>query len=247
MTYNFHWDAVLRNQDDQSDSIIDRIERATMIEPTVTLAPAGSDGAKGTEVTAYVFPNSSPVQWLYLVTGRGDLRKIEHSYPFCRSGISVDITVTAIIPLDDRAMVGRIEGYSDGSSLSFFDPYFYADREKLVVDQQYTFTLAALAFEYAKSTGWDYDPKRGGYDSSGMTLLWPVSDDDEYQFRTQIWEVERFTIDGQEFYGIRGEFARGHEDLQWWTYSFNHVMNGYVPKLGEYIDGCLWLQGHISR
>jgi hypothetical protein len=63
--------------------------------------------------------------------------------------------------LDDCATVGRIKGYSDGSSLSFFDPYFYADREKLVVDQQYSFTLAALAFEYAKSTGWDYDPKRG--------------------------------------------------------------------------------------
>jgi hypothetical protein len=76
-----------------------------------------------------------------------------------------------------------------------------------------------------------------------MTMLWPVSDDDEYQFRTQVWEVEEFTIDGQEFSGVRGEFAREHEDLQWWTYSFNHVMKGYVPKLGEYIDGCLWLQG----
>jgi hypothetical protein len=220
VTYNFHWGAALPNHEKTPDSIVELIEKATMIEPTVTLAPQGSCGARGTEVTAYVFPNSSPVQCLYLVSDRRDLRKIEHSYPFCRSGIPVDITVTAIIPLDDRSMVGRIEGYSDGSSLSFFDPYFYADREKLVVDQQYSFTLAALAFEYAKSTDWDYDPKRGGYDCSGMTMLWPVSDDDEYQFRTQVWEVERFTIDGQEFYGVRGEFARGHEDLQWWTYSF---------------------------
>jgi len=246
MTYNFHWAAVLPNQEDRLDPIVKYFEKATKIEPIVTLAAAEA-GDAATEVAAYVFPSSSPVQWLYLASGRGDHREVKHAYPFCRSGISVDVTVTAVLPLDDHGMVGRIEGYSDGSSLSFFDPYFYADRENLVEDQQYSFTLAALAFEYSKSVGWDYDPKRGGYDCSGMTLLWPVSDDDEYQFRTQVWQVERFTIEGQEFYGFRGEFARGHEDLQWWTYSFVHVMNGYVPKLGEYIDGYLWLQGHLSR
>jgi hypothetical protein len=218
-----------------------------MIEPRVTLASAPSAGEKRTELAAYVFPNTSPVQWLYLVSGLGDLRKIEHVYPFCRTGISVEITVTAIIPLDERAMVGRIEGYSDGSSLAFFDPYFYVDREKLVLDQQYSFTLAALALEYSKSEGWDYDSKRVGYDCSGVTILWPISDGDEYQFRTQVWETKRFHVDGKECYGVRGEFARGHEDLQWWTYSFSHVMKGYVPQLGEYIDGCLWLQGYVSR
>jgi hypothetical protein len=112
----------------------------------------------------------------------------------------------------------------------FFDPYFYADREKLLVDQQYSFNLAGLAFEYSKSAGWDYDPNRGGYDCSEMTMLWPISEADEYQFRTQVWEVDRFTIDGQDFCGVRGEFARGHEDLQWWTYSFRHVMKGLCAK-----------------
>lgn len=245
MTYNVHWEALLPDHDGNGDRILDHLPNATVAVPKVTFPP--SAGGELKEQTAYVFPADSPVQWLYLMSGHGDLRRLRHAYPACQLGISVRITVEAIVPLDDRGTVGQIRGSSESTALSFFDPFFYADREMLAVDQQYTFSLAALALACSVSTGWDYDPEKGGYDYSGMTLLFPVSDADEYQFRTQVWETRRFsTAAGHEIYGIRGEFAKGHEDLQWWTYSLPHVMMGPEPQVGQYVEGCLWLQGHLS-
>lgn len=84
---------------------------------------------------------------------------------------------------------------------------------------------------------------------TGASIFLPRGGDenpDDAQFQGVIDALDSFEHDGQRVYRMEMVVMRpDDEEFRIAVFASEHVLDGYVPRLGEDVEGILWLQGRI--
>jgi hypothetical protein len=191
------------------------------------------------------------------------------AYPFCFDGCPNQIEIELIEP---ESIEGIIHGsYDGGGSVAFFDPLFFLNRDRYSAGQTYTFSMAGLAYVIRKTTDEFIDVAEGplielekqrlldedpNADTSyvksvrvsleGACWLFPTKIADDAEFRGIAGEVGYFEVEGIGFYRIKMTLMRADEKpFDAIVYASEPVLKGYTPKIGDSIEGFLWMQGRL--
>lgn len=71
---------------------------------------------------------------------------------------------------------------------------------------------------------------------------------DDAQFQGVIDALDSFEHDGQRIYRMEMVVMRpDDEEFRIAVFASEYVLDGYVPRLGEDVEGILWLQGRVIR
>jgi hypothetical protein len=75
------------------------------------------------------------------------------------------------------------------------------------------------------------------------------SDDDDYSFRAPVVEVEEMEFLNEPLWRVRATVLRvDDQEFDMNIYVTKKVMgDGRTPKMGDDIEGALWLQGYLLR
>jgi hypothetical protein len=84
---------------------------------------------------------------------------------------------------------------------------------------------------------------------TGASIFLPRGGDenpDDAQFQGVIDALDSFEHDGQRIYRMEMVLMRPDDDeFRIAVFASEHVLDGYVPRLGEDVEGILWLQGRV--
>jgi len=141
--------------------------------------------------------------------------------------------------------------------MSFFDAFYFLNRDKYKIGNTYPFNLAALAHSFMKRTDSleikpDKGPMKGKTIHSGrMTAYFPSNDyGGEFSFTHPFTsfdgEVQAF---GQKLYRYQFYTLAGMDDqapLSFPLFVSEKVLKGYKPELNDPITGTGWLQGYLA-
>lgn len=157
--------------------------------------------------------------------------------------------------------------------LCFFDTHYYAGSTVYQPGQKLDVSLAALAysmqpiqlrkFEIKEGPFWEMERQQRlengeseveasrpvSIHMTGAAIFLPRFDDvapDEAEYQGVIDAVEAIEHDGQLVYRVEIDVMRPEgETFHLPVYVSERVLDGYVPQLGEDVQGTLWLQGRI--
>jgi hypothetical protein len=84
---------------------------------------------------------------------------------------------------------------------------------------------------------------------TGASIFLPKGGDenpDDAQFQGVIDALDSFEHDGQRIYRMEMVVMRpDDEEFRIAVFASEYVLDGYVPRLGEDVEGILWLQGRV--
>lgn len=159
---------------------------------------------------------------------------------------------------------------SEEIPLSFFDTMFFMDSALLRPGDFADYALAGLAywlrpihtrvFEICEGPLWELEKQRrlekGESPEQAQrpveihrdkaAILLPLEDGrcDDAQFQGVIEAVDVFEHDGQTVYRLDMVVLRASdEEFRLPVYAAKRVLGGYVPRLGDAVEGEMWLQG----
>lgn len=158
----------------------------------------------------------------------------------------------------------------EGIPLSFFDSMFFMGSDALRPGAEADYLLAGLAywlrpirmrkFEISEGPLWAMERQRrlregepaeqagrpADIHMTGAAVFLPCEGEqcDEARFQGVIEAVEAFEHDGQAIYRMEIVVVRpGDEEFRLPVFASERVLDGYVPRLGEDVEGLMWLQG----
>ena len=193
------------------------------------------------------------------------------AYPVVLDGALTDVTVTKIEPWE-YGIEGWVEGSvtNAGASICFFDTMYFAGTDTVPEGAVVSYQLAGLAyslrpielrsFEISEGPLWEMEKQRRLDEGespeeasrpvelhmTGAAIFLPRSGDsrDEAEFQGVIDAIDTFEHDGQKVYRLEMELMRpGDEKFRVPVYASERVLDGYVPRLGDDLQGVMWLQG----
>jgi len=192
-------------------------------------------------------------------------------YPVILDGIKHQLTISKIEPWEYN-LEGWIHATVFGDSLpfAFFDTMFWDGREKAQPGDVVEYSMAALAytlrpiqmrvFEVKTGPFWEMEKQRRLEEGepaeeaerpvevhlTGASMFLPRDGEmcDEAQFQGVIEAVEKFEHEGQSIYRLEIIVAKP-DDLEFRLpiYASEYVLDGYVPILGDDVEGLIWIQG----
>lgn len=194
-------------------------------------------------------------------------------YPVALDGVVQTVTINRVDPWE-YGIEGWIHvTVADTASVSFFDTMFFAGSDQLVPDQQVDVSFAGLAywlrpiqmrsFEIKEGPMWEMERERRIKEGeeekeasrpveihmTGASIFLPHGGDeipDDAQFQGVIDALDSFDHDGQRIYRMEMVVMRPEDkEFRIAVFASEHVLDGYVPQLGEDVEGILWLQGRI--
>jgi len=84
---------------------------------------------------------------------------------------------------------------------------------------------------------------------TGASIFLPRGGDenpDDAQFQGVIDALDSFEHDGQRIYRMEMVVMRPDDgEFRIALFASEHALDGYVPQLGEDVEGVLWLQGRV--
>lgn len=217
----------------------------------------------------------TPVNFLALIVGEieEDSNLLWSGYPVCAKGIECRLVIEEIKPWEN-GIEGVIEAYVPGGGLiSFFDPYFYLNRDSYIVGKEFAVRLGALAYTLNKADQLEIQITEGpmleihrqrlleddpNVDVSSITSV-PISMDgsaiyfprgdvgDDAEVRFKVIETGNFTCAERPFVSVSGAIMRPDSgDVNIHVYVSEQVLNGYVPQVGDNVEAVVWMQGFLS-
>jgi hypothetical protein len=216
---------------------------------------------------AYVATNSS---------GADGSHVFVTAFPVCWEGATHALIVDEVtVEEGDVEAVVTARWSADGGCVWFFDPHHFAMPERYVPGIRNEFVLAGLAyvltpasFETVEVTHGDLlarhrqqlvaeDPT---IDPETITSV-PISFKEasfmfprpnypeDAEFMTTIDRIDEFEFLGLRFLRIWAAFSRTEDGdpLRLPVYVSPHVLGDYRPKVGDRIEGVMWLQGRLAR
>ena len=192
-------------------------------------------------------------------------------YPVALAGIVHRVTIEQVVPWQ-YGIEGWIHVPVTAAMVpfNFFDTMFFMHGDRLQRGQQVDFSLAGLAYQlrpirvrsFKISDGpmWERErerrldegetPERAARPvelrMTGAAIFLPCEDEDcdEAQFQGVIEALDVFEHDGQKIYRMEIVVMRpGDDELKLPVFASEWVLEGYVPRLGEDVEGAMWLQG----
>lgn len=213
-------------------------------------------------------------QVLIVSDSSDDSRFLFSAYPVAFDGIVQTVTVDRVEPWD-YGIEGWIHANVTNAqvSMSFFDPMYFAGSDQLTPGQQVNVSIAGLAywlrpiqmrsFEIKEGPMWQMERDRrleaGETEAeasrpleihmTGASIFLPKGGEenpDDVQFQGVIDALDSFEHDGQQIYRMEMVVMRpDDEEFRIAVFASEYVLDGYVPRLGEDVEGILWLQGRI--
>lgn len=200
----------------------------------------------------------SPIRALALMRKDEESKKntIDSMFPFFQIGNPVDVKISEIKEWSTKGEA-VIEGSVSGISMSFFDAFYFLNKDKYKIGNTYPFNLAALAHSFMKRTD-DLEikpnegPMKGETINSGrMTAYFPSNDyGGEFSFAHPFTsfdgEVHAFDqkLHRYQFYVLAG--MDDQAPLSFPLFVSEKVLKGYKPELNDPITGTGWLQGYLA-
>lgn len=195
-------------------------------------------------------------------------------YPVVLDGAEFDVTVSDVEPWE-YGIEGWVQGQVTpaAASVTFFDSMYFIGTAELRPGDRVRYRLAGLAyslgplkrpsFQVATGPLWADERQRRLDEGAspeqasrpvevvmaGAAIFVPGQGDarDDAWFQGQIDALERFDHDGQAIYRLEMVLMRpGDEEFRLPVYASEYVLNGYVPRLGEDVEGELWVSGYRS-
>ena len=186
----------------------------------------------------------------------GGKNLLDSMYPLFQIGNPVDVKISEIKEWSTKGEA-VIEGSVSGISISFFDAFYFLNKDKYKIGNTYSFNLAALAHSFMKRTD-DLEikpnegPMKGETINSGrMTAYFPSNDyGGEFSFAHPFTsfdgEVRAF---GQKLYRYQFYVLAGMDDqapLSFPLFISEKALKDYKPQLNDPITGTGWLQGYLA-
>ena len=183
-------------------------------------------------------------------------KNLDSMFPFFQIGNPVDVKISEIKEWSTKGEA-VIEGSVSGISISFFDAFYFLNKDRYKIGNTYPFNLAALAHSFVKRTDDlkikpDKGPMKGETINSGrMTAYFPSSDyGGEFSFAHPFTsfdgEVQAF---GQKLHRYQFYVSAGIDDqapLSFPLFVSEKVLKEYKPELNDPITGSGWLQGYLA-
>ena len=192
-------------------------------------------------------------------------------YPVALDGADVDVTISRVEPWE-HGIEGWVHGSvtTEGASISFFDTMYFAGSAALQENDVARFRVVGLAywlrpiqlrsFEVKDGAMWEWEKQRrmeAGESPeeasrpvvmhmTGAAIFLPRTGDqcDEAQFQGVIETLDTFEHDGQRIYRMDMVLMRpGEDEFRMPVYASERALKGYVPQLGEDVEGVMWVQG----
>jgi len=211
---------------------------------------------------------------LVVSNAQSESREFFSAYPVALDGIRHTLELDHFAPwpygIEAWAYGNVTQG---GLPLCFFDTQYYAGSAACQPGQMLEVSLAAWAytlqpislrkFEIKEGPLWEMTRQRRLDDGesedeaaravdihmTGASIFLPRFGKvapDEAEYQGVISAVDTITHDGQLVYRLEMVVARPDDDaFKLAVYASEHVLDGYVPRLGEDVQGVLWLQGQI--
>ena len=172
-------------------------------------------------------------------------------------------------------VLARMAG-SATTPVSFFAPFYFRDFAQFEEDRRCTIFLAALALSISQAKqksviideGEFYEmelkqflAKNTGKTAAdfsgpeiileGARMLFPSDTASCQEFRVPVLEVRYCMFFDIDLFRIRTEFVLDHVDgndvaLQGYIYAPLHLLEGYMPQVGDDIEGFLWMTGYLG-
>lgn len=194
-------------------------------------------------------------------------------YPVALDGVVQTVTVDRLSPWE-YGIEGWVHAKAaDTASISFFDTMYFAGSNQLAAGQKIDVSFAGLAywlrpiqmrsFEVKEGPMWEMEKERRLKEGksekeacqpveihmTGASIFLPRGGDenpDDAQFQGVIDALDSFEHDGQKVYRMEMVVMRpDDEEFRIAVFASEHVLDGYVPQLGEDVEGILWLQGRV--
>lgn len=196
------------------------------------------------------------------------------AYPVVLDGIKTEVTISKVEPweygIEGWIRANLIKG---DVPVCFFDTMYFAGSATLQTGDVVEYLLAGLAYTLRPSekrifqidTGplWEMSRKERlengeppesanrpvEVSMEGAAIFLQRSDDarDEAEFQGTIEAIDIFEHDEQIIYRLDMVLMRPHdEEFRLPIYASERALKGYVPQIGDDVEGVLWLQGMRS-
>lgn len=194
-------------------------------------------------------------------------------YPIVLDGAPTVVTISKVEPWEygiEGWVHGSVT--SEGASICFFDSMYFAGTAGLKEGDVANYQLAGLAywlrpiqlrsFEVREGGMWEMEKQRRQeagesleeasrpveVHMTGAAIFLPRGSDgdarDDAQFQGVIEAIDTFEHDGQKVYRLEMVLMRPEdEEFRMPVYASERALDGYVPCLGEDVEGVMWVQG----
>lgn len=195
-----------------------------------------------------------------------DANRFASMFPYKWAGKTFDATIDQVY-VWDNGVEGQVEIDTHGFLLTFFDTHFISDKEFFVSAGKYGFSLLGIGYDigYPEKNELTVKMKKEVlqvmgeeveadtdkvFSLQGMKTFMNIGQDerDEYSFRGSILSVKNETMMGLSIYLITIDALRNIDDE---TFELPVIVShkawkeSEVPKVGDEIEGILWLQGRM--
>lgn len=197
-------------------------------------------------------------------------------YPVALDGAPSQVTISEVAPWE-YGIEGWIHGSvtSEEVPICFFDTMYFAGTAGLMEGDVVSYQLAGLAywlrpiqlrsFEISEGALWEIEKQRRldkgepleeasrpvEVHMTGSSLYLPHGTGDSRdnaQFQGVIEAIEMLEHDGQKVYRLEMVLMRpGDEEFRMPVYASERALEGYVPRLGEDVEGVMWVQGRRTE
>ena len=193
------------------------------------------------------------------------------SYPVILDGATTPLRIERLEPWE-WSIEGWVHAsvMNGEASICFFDTLFFADTASLQEGDAVQYELAGLAyllrplqqrvFEINAGPLWEMEQQRRLQEgespeyaarpvqvhTTGAAMLLPRDGDacDDAEFQGVVEAMEVFEHDGQQIYRMELVLMRSDDvEFRLPVYASERVLDGYVPRVGEDVQGVMWLQG----
>jgi hypothetical protein len=206
-------------------------------------------------------------------TSKGE-KHLFSGYPVLLDGIAHQITVERVDPWQHgiEAWV-HARATSEEVPIVFFDTMYFVDHGVLKPGAHVTVSLAALAyslepikmrsFEISHGPLWEIERDRRlaagaspgeaarpmTFRMEGAAIFIPRGGDDapdDAEFQGRIEALEVLEHDGRQVYRLAMVVMRpGDESFRLPVFASTRALRGYLPRVGDDVQGTLWLQGRV--
>jgi hypothetical protein len=268
-----HWSAVYA-EDTEIESVIRRDLVESKRIDFYPCADIVNGTERAEELTCLRWGEGPLVEDMLVVTDSvKQTRNFVSGFPVLTKGIVHSAVVERVEPWEG-GIEGwlHVNVTSEEVGLAVFDVRYYAGSASLVPGQQVNVCLAGLAYslrpmaqtsvEVGQGAFWEMEKQRRldegeseGEASkpvtimlAGMAVLIPRGGEqcDDAEFSGVIDAIETFTHAGITMYRLELVVLRAGDDaFKLPVFVSESVLDGYVPRLGEDVQGVMWIQGHI--
>lgn len=273
MGHGSHWEAVAGATENAIKEWIPIVvQKGSIVGESTFLFDDGENPSRDEKCFGIVYPDG-PMRFLALIStdslSEPKSNFLFSAFPFpyegCVNTIEINSSEDWCNPIE-----GIIEGStSGGASVCFFDPLYFLNKPRYESGSSLDFIITALAYrlrpceqqeiqidggpllEEERNRVLEKNPEADVSEIKSVSVsleeacwLMPTDVKDDFEFRGIPEAVERIEVGGQGFYKVTMVLTRPDDiDFRVSVYASEAILGGFVPSVGQSVEGFLWLQG----